>query len=183
MQAQELVDSYPSDVAPVERDDKGRIRKGSGALNPSGLDRRKARMLRQLDDLTPRAIARLGRLLDSENEAVALASVKEILDRNLGKAKATLQVDVVQTHQIHLQALEEIAARKRNQLLASQTIDAVALQHDAETGSIIPVMRNAVQHNASDAIDDMTEAVEPPVPPPPPGAAALAPTAPHTEEK
>ncbi len=183
MQAQEIVETYPSDVAPVERDDKGRIKKGSGALNPSGLDRRKARMLRQLEDLTPRAIARLGRLVESENEAVALGAVREVLDRNLGKAKATVQVDVTQTHVLHLQALEEIAERKRNQLLTSQTIDAVAVQHDAETGSIIPVMRNAVQHNASDAIDDMTEAVEPPVPPPPPGAAALAPTAPHTEEK
>jgi len=160
--------------APVTRDAHGRVT--SGRLNPSGLDRKKARMLRQLEDLTPRAIARLGRLLDSENEAVALASVKEILDRNLGKAKATLQVDVVQTHQIHLQALEEIAARKRNQLLSAQTIDGVAVQHDDNSGSIIPVMRSAVQHNESEAVD-------PPVPPSPPGAAAVAPTAPHTEEK
>ena len=176
MQAQELVDSYPSDVAPVERDDKGRIKKGSGALNPSGLDRRKARMLRQLEDLTPRAIARLGRLVESENEAVALGAVREVLDRNLGKAKATVQVDVTQTHILHLQALEHIAERKRNQLLASQTIDAIAVQQDAETGSIIPVMRNAAQHNANEAVD-------PPPDPLPPGAAALAPTAPHTEEK
>ena len=167
--------------APVTRDAHGRVT--SGRLNPSGLDRKKARMLRQLEDLTPRAIARLGRLVESDNETVALGAVREVLDRNLGKAKATLQVDVVQTHQLHLEALVEISERKRNQLLASQTIDAVAVQHDAETGSIIPVMRNAVQHNASDTIDDMTEAVDPPPDPLPQGAAALAPTAPHTEEK
>ncbi len=176
MQAIETVETYPSDVAPVERDAQGRIKKGSGALNPSGLDRRKARMLRQLEDLTPRAIARLGRLVESENEAVAMSAVREVLDRNLGKAKATVQVDVTQTHVLHLQALEEIAERKRNQLLASQTIDAVAVQHDEETGSIIPVMRNAAQHNGSGAVD-------PPVPPSPLGAAAVAPPAPHTEEK
>ena len=176
MQAQEIVETYPSDVAPVDRDDKGRIKKGSGALNPSGLDRRKARMLRQLEDLTPRAIARLGRLVESDNETVALGAVREVLDRNLGKAKATVQVDVTQTHVLHLQALEEIAERKRNQLLASQVIDAVALQHEPETGSIIPVMRNAVQHNTDGAVD-------PPVPPSPRGASAVAPTPPHTEEK
>lgn len=176
MQATETVETYPSDLATVERDAQGRIKKGSGALNPSGLDRRKARMLRQLEDLTPRAIARLGRLVESENETVALGAVREVLDRNLGKAKATVQLDVTQTHVLHLQALEEIAERKRNQLLASQTIDAVAMQHDDETGSIIHVMRNAVQHNESGAVD-------PPVPPSPPGAAAVAPPAPHTEEK
>lgn len=133
-------------------------------------------MLRQLEDLTPRAIARLGRLVESANEAVALGAVREVLDRNLGKAKATVQVDVTQTHVLHLQALEEIAERKRNQLLSAQTIDGFAVQHDDNSGSIIPVMRSAMQHNESEAVD-------PPVPPSPPGAAAVAPTAPHTEEK
>lgn len=160
--------------APVTRDARGRLT--GGRLNPSGLDRKKARMLRQLEDLTPRAIARLSRLIDSENEAVALASVREVLDRNLGKAKATVQVDVVQTHQLHLEALVEISERKRNQLLSAQTIDGVAVQHEPETGSIIHVMRSAVQHNTDGAVD-------PPVPPSPPGASAVAPTPPHTEEK
>jgi hypothetical protein len=50
------------------------------------------------------------------------------------------------------------------------------VQHDGETGSIIPVMRNAAQHNESGA-------VEPPRTPLPPGAAAVAPPATHTEEK
>jgi hypothetical protein len=50
------------------------------------------------------------------------------------------------------------------------------VQHDEETGSIIHVMRNAVQHNESGAVD-------PPVPPEGEGAAAVAPTAIPTEEK
>lgn len=174
MQAQEIVESQQLDVS---RDQRGRVVKGSRSLNPQGAADRKLLVLkRKLDDLTERAIARLSRLIDSENEAVALASVREVLDRNLGKAKATLQVDVTQTHVLHLQALEEIAERKRNQLLSAQTIDGVAVQRDAETGSIIPVVRNAVQHNES-------AAVGPPVPPSPPRAAAVAPTPPHTEEK
>ena len=177
MQAQELVIDRQADEPKIVRDERGRIRKGSGALNPQGAaDRRLIVLKRKLDGLTERAIARLGRLVESENEAVAMSAVREVLDRNLGKAKATVQVDVTQTYQLHLEALVEISERKRNQLLASQTIDAVALQHDAETGSIIPVMRNAVQHNESGAVD-------PPVPPSPQGAAAVAPTPPHTEEK
>jgi hypothetical protein len=174
MQAQELVESQQLDVS---RDQRGRVVKGSRSLNPQGAADRKLLVLkRKLDDLTERAIARLGRLVESDNETVALGAVREVLDRNLGKAKATVQVDVMQTHQIHLEALVEISERKRNQLLASQTIDGVAVQHDAETGSIIPVMRNAAQHNTDGAVD-------PPAPPSPPGAAAVAPTPPHTEEK
>ena len=174
MQAQEIVESQQLDVS---RDQRGRVVKGSRSLNPQGAADRKLLVLkRKLDDLTERAIARLGRLVESDNETVALGAVREVLDRNLGKAKATVQVDVTQTHVLHLQALEEIAERKRNQLLASQVIDAVAVQQGEETGSIIPVMRNAVQHNTDGALD-------PPVPPSPPGASAVAPTPPHTEEK
>jgi hypothetical protein len=173
MQAQEI----DSDDGTAKRDSRGRLLPGSPALNPrAGQERKLYALKRKLEDLTPKAIAALGRLLESDNPAVQLGAVREVLDRNLGKAKATLQVDVTQTHVLHLQALEEIAERKRNQLLASQTIDAIAVQHEPETGSIIQVMRNAVQHNTDGAVD-------PPVPPSPPGAAAVAPTPPHTEEK
>ncbi len=92
----------------VRRDNKGRVVKGS-RLNPSGLDRRKAKMLRDLESLTPRAIAALGRLMEGDNPAAALGAAKEVLDRNLGKVKQTVSVDVTQTHVLHLQALEELA--------------------------------------------------------------------------
>jgi hypothetical protein len=98
---------------PVKRDAKGRVVAGSKALNPSGLDRQKARMLNQLNQLTPRAIARLGKLIDSDSEQVALGAVKEVLDRNLGKPKASLDVKVeASLSALHLQALEELAARQ-----------------------------------------------------------------------
>ena len=173
MQLQEI----DADDGTAKRDSRGRLLPGSPALNPrAGQDRKIFALKRKLDGLTERAIARLGRLVESDNETVALGAVREVLDRNLGKAKATVQVDVTQTYQLHLEALVEISERKRNQLLASQVIDGVAVQHDPETGSIIHVMRNAVQHNESGAVD-------PPVPPSPRGASAVAPTPPHTEEK
>jgi len=100
----------------VERDEKGRIKPGK-SLNPSGMDRKKAMMLRNLEDLTPRAIAKLGRLINSDNDAVALGASKEVLDRTLGKAKQSVTVDVTSSGALHLQALQELADRAR------QTID------------------------------------------------------------
>jgi hypothetical protein len=169
------------------RHSNGRLKKGQ-SLNPMGsADRKLVIMKKKLDGLTERAIARLGQLINSDNEAVALGSIKEVLDRNLGKAKATLQLDVTHTSVIHLQALEEIAERKRNQLLSAQSDDHVALQHNSSdqdsAGSIIHIMRSAVQHNEGVTIDNVDYAVEPPAPGPPPGAAAVAPPHIQTDEK
>ena len=162
------------------RHSNGRLKKGQ-SLNPMGsADRKLVIMKRKLDGLTERAIARLGQLINSDNEAVALGSIKEVLDRNLGKAKATLQLDVTHTSVIHLQALEEIAERKRNQLLAASQHDNI--DHD-DAGSIIHIMRSAVQHNEGVTIDNVDYAVEPPAPGPPPGAAAVAPPHIQTDEK
>ena len=167
----------------VQRDSNGRLAKGA-RLNPhGGTERKLLIMKRKLDGLTERAISRLSKLIDSENEAVALASVREVLDRNLGKSKATVQLDVTHTSVIHLQALEDIAQRKRDQILSAQSVDHVALHNDGNSGSIIHIMRSAVQHNESVTIDNVDYAVDPPDPLDPPGASAVAPTHTHTDEK
>ena len=95
-----------------KRNAQGQLLPGE-RLNASGVDRYKARMLNQLNQLTPRAIARLGQLIESDSEQVALGAVKEVLDRNLGKPKASLDVKVeASLSALHLQALEELAARQ-----------------------------------------------------------------------
>ena len=104
----------------VERDERGRIKPGK-SLNPSGMDRKKAMMLRNLEALTPRAIAKLGRLVESDNETVALAASREVLDRTLGKSKQSVTVDVTSSGALHLQALQELADRAR--LAEQRTID------------------------------------------------------------
>jgi hypothetical protein len=97
----------------VERDEKGRVKKGQ-ALNPTGIDRRKAMMLRDLEALTPRAIARLGTLIDSDQPAIALGAAKEVLNRNLGVPKARLDVTVEHSvSAMHLAALQELADKAR----------------------------------------------------------------------
>jgi hypothetical protein len=124
----------------IKRDKSGRIMKGSRAVNPAGGDIRKARMMTQLHGLTPRAIARLGKLLESDNEQIALGSVKEILDRNLGKPKASLDVKMdVSLSALHLQALEELAAR---QVIArdARMIDVTPAATASPTPSMIDAM-------------------------------------------
>ena len=98
----------------VERDEKGRVKKGQ-ALNPTGIDRRKAMMLRDLEALTPRAIARLGTLIDSDQPAIALGAAKEVLNRNLGVPKARLDVTVEHSvSAMHLAALQALADKARD---------------------------------------------------------------------
>jgi hypothetical protein len=98
----------------VERDEKGRLKKGTAPLNPSGLDRRKQIMLRDLEALTPRAIARLGTLIDSDQPAIALGAAREVLNRNLGVPKARLDVSVEHSvSAMHLAALQALADKAR----------------------------------------------------------------------
>jgi hypothetical protein len=98
----------------VERDEKGRLKKGQN-LNPSGVDRRTQLMMRNLQDLTPRAIARLGTLIDSDQPAIALGAAREVLNRNLGVPKARLDVTVEHSvSALHMQALQALADRARH---------------------------------------------------------------------
>ena len=98
----------------VERDEKGRLKKGQ-VLNPTGLDRKKAMMMRDLEALTPRAIARLGTLIDSDQPAIALGAAKEVLNRNLGVPKARLDVSVEHSvSAMHLAALQALADKAKS---------------------------------------------------------------------
>jgi hypothetical protein len=163
----------------VQRDAKGRLLKGGGSLNRSGLDRKKLMMLRNLEGLTPKAIATLERLLDDPNPSAALGAAKEVLDRNLGKVKQNVQVDVTSTHVLHLEALQHLAEKKKRQVLEAQ---ATEIPID-RTLYIEGLRGNDVTEAELVAPDNTSEAGAPPVPPEGPGAAADAPTPPATHKK
>ena len=113
---------------PVERDERGRLKPGK-SLNPTGMDRRRALMLRKLESLTPKALGALERLIDDEspeNRATRLGAAKEILNRTMGVPRQTVALDVTSTSALHLQALEELAARARN------TIDITPIETPVE---------------------------------------------------
>jgi hypothetical protein len=162
-----------------KRDAKGRLLPGNRALNPYGVDRRKLQMLRNLEGLTPKAIKTLERLLEDANGSVALGAAKEVLDRNLGKVKQQVQVDVTSTHVLHLQALEELAARKRAQLIEAQATElhsnATLYVEGLRSDDVIDAEIVAPE-NASGAADTPRQVSVG-------GAAAAAPTPPATDEK
>lgn len=170
------------EASPVVRDARGRVTKGS-KLSPYGsMPRRQIMAVKRLEGLTEKAIKTLERLLDDPNGSVALGSAREILDRNLGKVKQNVQVDVKHTSVMHLEALQELAERRRAQLLEAQAID---------------ITPHSVSHNANATLDgkglhedsaltlsasDYSATVEGPRPPEAPGAAAYAPPTPATPQ-
>ena len=67
-----------------------------------------------LRELSPRAVERLGELLDSADERIRLEAAKAILDRHLGRP--AIQADLTVrggTSAEHLQALLEVARKRR----------------------------------------------------------------------
>lgn len=168
-----------SDDHLVKRDANGRLVKGGGSLNRSGLDRKKAMMLRNLEALTPRAIATLGKLLDDPNPTARFSAAREILDRNLGKVRQNVQVDVTSTPVLHLQALEALAERKRQAIIEAQAID---ITDNATLGRV--GLHGGTGDSGAPMVIDASETVaaETPRPPEAPGAAACAATPPPTHE-
>ena len=109
------------------RDEKGRIKKGSTAMNPGGFSKKQLQLKRAIDALSAPAIATLARLLESENAGAALGAAKEILDRTMGKVKQQVNVDVAveHTHVMHLDALKRLNDKAR------QTADTIIIDHVA----------------------------------------------------
>jgi len=69
-----------------------------------------------LRELSPRAVERLGELLDSDDERIRLEAAKAILDRHLGRP--AIQADLTVrggASADHLQALIELARKRRDE--------------------------------------------------------------------
>jgi hypothetical protein len=166
---------FRGDMTTVERESGGRFKKGVVSNPFGGMPRHKVLALRKLEGLTGKAIARLEQLLGDANGSVALGAAKEILDRNLGKVKQNVTVDVTSTHVLHLEALQFLAQKKRDQLQVIDntqhaTLDRIG-SHEHETLAL----------SADDYSVSMGDA-EPPRPPDDRGAAAYAPPTPDTHQ-
>ena len=111
----------------VERDKNGRIKRGEQLSVFPGKNRREALMMRRMQGLTPKAIGRLEKLMEQdENRAVAFNAAKEILDRTLGKVSTKVDVTVKTTAELHLEALVTLSQRAKDR--RDQVIDAVAVE-------------------------------------------------------
>lgn len=101
--------------------------------NPTGRPKTPPDVKEALQAMLPQAVTRLGQLLMSDNEKIALAATQVVLDRNLGKAIAT-KVDVkADLGAMHLQLLEEIRAR-RQERLGGQIVDVTPNENKDEEG-------------------------------------------------
>jgi hypothetical protein len=80
--------------------------------NPGGINIREARVRRIVENLGPVAAQRLGQLLQSDNESIALGAAKEILARVAPIPKqAKLDVSVEHGPNAHLAALISLARK------------------------------------------------------------------------
>jgi hypothetical protein len=170
----------------VIRDDKGRVTKGS-KLSPYGsMPRRQIMAVKRLEGLTEKAIKTLERLMDDPNPSAALGAAKEVLDRNLGRVKHNVTVDVTSTHVLHLEALQLLSDRRRAQMSEAQVIDntanTVSHSSNATLDRIGSHDHGTLALSAADYSVSMGGA-EPPRPPDDPGAAAYAPPTPDTHQK
>ena len=75
----------------MARDDLGRWVPGASA-NPGGRPGVPDVIKATLRELSPRAVERLGEMLDSEDERIRLEAAKAILDRHLGRP--AIQADI-----------------------------------------------------------------------------------------
>ena len=97
----------------MERDERGHWLPGRSA-NPGGRPGVPEVIKATLRELSPRAVERLGELLDSDDERIRLEAAKAILDRHLGRP--AIQADLTVrggASAEHLQALIEVARKRR----------------------------------------------------------------------
>jgi hypothetical protein len=80
----------------VERDEHGRVKPGSGSLNPGGRPKALAEVQRLARQYGPRAVERLVELLElplPENSKVVLGAATALLDRGFGKPAQTVRLE------------------------------------------------------------------------------------------
>lgn len=116
------------------RDQSGKWLPGASA-NPSGRPADPMRFREQLRDLTPAAIKRLGKQIDGEDEQVAHAACRYVLDQGWGKAfqavgivtKSDAGPDLSHFTDDELRQLRELTGRaeERARLAQAQASDSV----------------------------------------------------------
>ena len=167
----------------VERDKNGRIKRGEQLSVFPGKNRREALMMRRMQGLTPKAIGRLEKLMEQdENRAVAFNAAKEILDRTLGKVSTKVDVTVKTTAELHLEALVTLSQRAKDR--RDQVIDAVAVEQRLIEPSNCQQIDSVKMptYQSFESVNDLTgeNLKHPPVGGDGGGALVLGPSSPHT---
>jgi hypothetical protein len=107
----------------MARNDLGHWVPGTSG-NPGGRPKPPDGLRTRLAELSPRAVERLGELLDSADERVRLEAARTILDRHLGRP--AIQADI-SLHRAeaddHLAALLEVARRRASEPIMLEDVE------------------------------------------------------------
>src|SRR5215831_20817886 len=96
----------------MARNELGRFVPGTSG-NPGGRPKPPDGLKTRLAELSPRAVERLGELLDSDDERVRLEAAKAILDRHLGRPAIQADISLHRgADDSHIAALIEVARRR-----------------------------------------------------------------------
>jgi hypothetical protein len=114
----------------VERNDRGHWLPGRSA-NPGGRPGVPDVIKATLRELSPRAVERLGELLDSDDERIQLEAAKTILDRHLGRPAIQADISLHRREaQDHLAALLEVARRRASEPIMLEDVEVEVMATD-----------------------------------------------------
>lgn len=121
------------------------FKKGERPPNPGGLTVRQMRTRRMIEGLGQAAVERLGQLLQSDNESVALGAAKEVLARVAPIPKqAKIDVNVEHGPNAHLAALISLARKS--------PISGHALPNETQTPMLD--VTPSLGHSGHDGVDN-----------------------------
>jgi hypothetical protein len=127
----------------VERDDRGHWLPGRSA-NPGGRPGVPEVIKATLRELSPRAVERLGELLDSADERIQLEAAKAILDRHLGRP--AIQADISLHRGVaddHLAALIATARRRALEPIMLEDVEVEISTTSTSTTDPLPSSRRS----------------------------------------
>lgn len=134
------------------------FKKGERPPNPGGLTVRQMRTRRMIEGLGQAAVERLGQLLRSDNETVALGAAKEVLARVAPIPKqAKLDVNIEHGPNAHLAALISLSKRVAHNETPAPMLDITpSLGHDGHNGHDNPlaVLQSQSEQVIADLVDD-----------------------------
>jgi hypothetical protein len=113
----------------MARNGLGHWERGSSG-NPGGRPKPPDGLRTRLAELSPRAVERLGELLDSGDERVRLEAARTILDRHLGRPAIQADIGLHRAEaDSHIAALLETARRRAQEpiMLEDDAVEVVAM--------------------------------------------------------
>ena len=93
------------------------------ALNPGGRKAVPQEVKDVLEAATPHAARQLVALMDDPSPKIRLHATQAVMDRVFGRPKQNVDVNVTDVAKVHMQALQEIEARRKARLEGRKVVE------------------------------------------------------------